>query len=40
MNGAVSYFDLLHKVDVLEFMRLKKMVEKLSKQQAQNAKMN
>jgi hypothetical protein len=38
MNGAVSYFDLLHKVDILEFMQLKKMVEKLSKQQAKQAK--
>lgn len=40
MNGAVNYFDLLHKVDILEFMKLKKMVEQLSKQQARRAKMN
>ena len=37
MNGAVDYFDLLHNVDVLEFLRLKKMVEKLSKEQAKQA---
>jgi hypothetical protein len=37
MNGAVSYFDLLHKVDILEFLKLKKMVEKLSKEQAKQA---
>ena len=33
MNGGVQYDYLLNDIDILEFMRLKKMVEKLSRQQ-------
>lgn len=37
MNGAVNYFQLLNEVDILEFMALKKRVEKLSREQAKQA---
>lgn len=37
MNGAVNYFQLLNEVDILEFMVLKKRVEKLSREQAKQA---
>jgi hypothetical protein len=37
MNGAVNYFFLLDEVNVLEFMALKKRVEKLSREQAKQA---
>lgn len=37
MNGAVNYFQLLNDVDILEFMALKKRVEKLSREQAKQA---
>jgi len=33
MNGSVQYDYLLNDIDVLEFIRLKKMVERLSTQQ-------
>ena len=33
MNGGVQYDYLLNDIDILELMRLKKMVEKLSRQQ-------
>jgi hypothetical protein len=38
MNGAVDYFYLLHKADVIEFMNLHKKVVKLSKRQQQDLK--
>jgi len=33
MNGGVQFDYLIHKIDIQEFMQLKKMVEKLSTQQ-------
>ena len=33
MNGGVQYDYLLNDIDLLEFMKLKKMVEKLNRKQ-------
>lgn len=38
MNGGVQYDYLLNEIEIQEFMRLKKMVEKLSRKQ--EAEMN
>jgi len=38
MNGAVDFFHLTTKVDILDFISLKKKVEKLSREQAKQAK--
>ena len=38
MNGSVQYNYLLNEIDILDFVELHKMVIKLSKEQARQAK--
>lgn len=40
MNGGVQYDYLLNEIDVLEFMRLKRFVERLSAKQEAEMKRN